>query len=251
MTADKLPKKLQKEPLVDAVFEVRFSPSVPASNVLTGLFFAELSADDRRIERLPASEIPSQMRELNEHLRYQPLLRLHWGSFLVLVGDANLGLACKLPYPGWRAFKPKILEMTKVLATANIVAKLDRYSLKYVDVIDGKDISEQIGRVNLQLKLGKHTLRSEPFNVGVEVARDDFVHLVKIAASVTASRLDGKTQNGVLVEVDSIRNKATSDLSMFEQELPDLLEAIHASNKRMFFDCLRKSTIEYLEPIYE
>lgn len=74
---------------------------------------------------------------------------------------------------------------------------------------------------------------------------------MKIAASVTASRLDGKTQNGVLVEVDSIRNKATSDLSMFEQELPDLLEAIHASNKRMFFDCLRKSTIEYLEPIYE
>ena len=34
MTADKLPKELKKEQLVDAVFEVRFSSSVPASSVL-------------------------------------------------------------------------------------------------------------------------------------------------------------------------------------------------------------------------
>lgn len=250
MTVDKLPKKLRKEPLVDAVFEVRFSSLVPASSVLTGLFFAQLSGEDRTIERLPASEFPSQIRELNGHLRYQPLLKLQWGGFLVLVGDAHFGLACKLPYPGWKTFKPKILDAIKVLKAANIVEKIERYSLKYVDVIDGKDLSEQIGRVNVDLNIGTYGLRSDPFNISIEVTRDDYIHLVKIAAPATVS-LEGRTRNGVLVEVDSIRNEATSGLEKFEQELPERLEAIHTSNKKMFFGCLRDSTIAYLEPIYE
>jgi hypothetical protein len=36
---NKLPTKLKKEPLVDAVFELRFYSSAPASSIFPGFFF--------------------------------------------------------------------------------------------------------------------------------------------------------------------------------------------------------------------
>ncbi len=38
----KLPLKVRKEPLVEAVFEMRFDASLPASNILPGVIFGEL-----------------------------------------------------------------------------------------------------------------------------------------------------------------------------------------------------------------
>ena len=104
-----LPTKLNKDPLVDAVFEIRLSSSMPASSVIPGILFDKLKPHPQ-IERLPASDIPSPIRALNPALQFQPLMRIHWNnSFLVLVGDVSLGLACKMPYPGWQSFKSHIL----------------------------------------------------------------------------------------------------------------------------------------------
>ena len=61
MTAQTLPKKLNKEPLVDAVFEIRFSSSMAASSVLPGFFFAKLEPKEWRVESLPVAEIPGQL----------------------------------------------------------------------------------------------------------------------------------------------------------------------------------------------
>lgn len=86
-----LPTKLKKDPLVDGIFEIRFSSSLPASTVVPGILFAKLKPQPQQIEKLPASDIPSQMRALNPVLQ-QPLMRIHWNSsFMVLIGDVSLG----------------------------------------------------------------------------------------------------------------------------------------------------------------
>jgi hypothetical protein len=54
MPTDSLPTKLKKEPLVDAVFELRFSSTVAASNVIPAILLARLKKPPR-MERLPAS----------------------------------------------------------------------------------------------------------------------------------------------------------------------------------------------------
>src|SRR5215216_8126973 len=73
MTTQPLPTKLRKEPLVDAVFEIRFSASIPATSVLPGFFFAKLGTPQWKVDRLPVADLPSQIRSADPNLRYQPL----------------------------------------------------------------------------------------------------------------------------------------------------------------------------------
>ena len=61
---DALPIKLLKEPLIDAVFELRFMSSISASNVLPGYLFSKLDGK-KTIERLPAADFPRPMRDMD------------------------------------------------------------------------------------------------------------------------------------------------------------------------------------------
>ncbi len=254
MSSRALPVRLKKEPLVDALFEIRFSSLIPASNFLPGLLFSEFSKSagaPTRIERLPISDVPSQMRSGDPFLKFQPLLKLHTDRFMLMVGDSNVTVACQLPYAGWALFKPKIIETIAVVKNTNLIQTIERYSMKYVDIVDGKDIDEQIKRTNIDIKIGNHHLTSEPFTVRVEIKRNTFVHIVQIGAPSTGTLTTGETRTGVLIDVDTVAEHTTADFEKFIRELPDRLEDIHTQNKIMFFDCLTPETIQYLEPVYE
>jgi uncharacterized protein (TIGR04255 family) len=79
MSTDPFPTKLKNEPLVDAVFEIRFSSTIPASSVLPGILFAHIKGHPQ-IDRLPVADIPSQLRTVDPNLRFLPLIRLHWDN---------------------------------------------------------------------------------------------------------------------------------------------------------------------------
>ncbi len=254
MPAGRLPTKLEKEPLVDAVFEMRFASRVPASSVIPGILFTRLETHPQQIERLPAADIPTEIRTREPSLRFQPVMRLHWDdNFLILVGDTSLGLGCKMPYPGWKNFKPHILKLASVLNESQLIEQIDRYSMKYIGVVDGKDISEQIARINIDLKLGDYVLRSEPepFSVRIEMRRNSLRHIVQLAATATASLMDGSQREGLLVDIDSICEHTTTDVANFVGELSDRAEDIHTRNKEIFFELLTPETLAYLGPSYD
>jgi uncharacterized protein (TIGR04255 family) len=251
MSTVQLPTKLKKDPLVDAVFEIRFSSSIPASSVVPGILFAKLKGHPQ-IERLPAADIPSQIRALNPALQSQPLMRMHWNNnFLVLIGDVNLGLGCKMPYPGWQSFKSHILEIALLLNESQFIDQIERYSLKYVGVVDGHNLREQIARIKISLQLGNYNLKAEPFTVRIEMQRDSFLYIVHLAAPATTSLTDGSQRTGLLIDIDGLREHKTANLSEFIGELPDRVEALHTLNKELFFGLLTDETLTYLEPIYE
>lgn len=256
MTAQTLPKKLNKGPLADAVFEIRFSSSTPASSILPGLFFAKVEEPaEWRSESLPVSEIPSQFRNADPNLRYQPLMRLHWNNFIILISDTALGVQFKTPYPGWIQFKEQIIKAINILIGTKIVQNIERYSIKYVDIIEGKDLAEQIQRINMDIRIGSHTLKEEPFTVRVEIRQDSFINIIQIAGPVTGQitegEFHGQIRRGVLVDTDTICNYQTNNLIQFTNELPNRLDEIHLENKKMFFECLTQDTVTYLEPVYE
>jgi uncharacterized protein (TIGR04255 family) len=246
-----LPTKLKEDPLIDAVFEIRFSTSLPASSVVPGILFSKLKPQPQ-IERLPASDIPSQVRALNPLLQSQPLMRMHWNSnFLVLIGDVSLGLGCKMPYPGWQSFKPHILELAQFLNESQFIEQIERYSLKYVGVIAGQNPAEQIARIKMELKLGDYDLKDDPFNVRIEMKRDPFLYIVHLAAQATATLFDGGQRTGILIDIDGLREHKTANLDEFIAELPDRVEAMHTLNKELFFGLLTDETLASLEPTYE
>jgi uncharacterized protein (TIGR04255 family) len=261
MPTVQLPAKLKKDPLVDAVFEIRFSSALPASSVIPGILFSTLKANPQQLERLPAFDIPSQMRALNPALQFQPLMRMHWNdNYFILIGDVALGLACKIPYPGWKSFKSHIIDLAKLLNATQFINQIERYSLKYTGIIEGKDVREQITRIKLDLIFATYTsdltpttynLKAEPFNVRIEMQRDSFLYVMHLGAPATANLAHSNQRTGLLVDIDGIREHRTANLSEFISELPNRVEEMHTHNKQLFFGLLTDDTLAYLEPIYK
>jgi uncharacterized protein (TIGR04255 family) len=251
MTIQLIPIKLEKDPIIDVVFEMRFASSTAASGILPGFLFAKFTPAEWRIEALPISDIPSQIRSSDLNLRYQPVMRIHWDDFILLVGDRVIGIACKMPYQGWDVFKSRIIKVVGVLAEAKIVQTIERYSLKYSNILEGRSLSEQIQKVDIDLRVGSHTVKQESITIRVEFPNDDFMNIIQIVAEVTAQMVGGKERKGSLVDIDTLCNYTTNDLHTFTNELPDRLETIHSVNKKTFFDCLRQETVDSLVPVYE
>ncbi len=250
MTNQALPKKLKKEPLIEAVFEIRFSAALAASSVLPGFFFAKLGAKTV-VEPLPIAQVPPQIRDIDPNLRYQPLMKINWDNFIILIGDKTLGIACTVPYPGWTNFREKIVEVIRILIDSDIVQNVERYSIKYVDIIEGEDLAKQIERVALDILIGTHRLKEENFTVRVEIPHENFINAIQIAAPASAKIPNAQERKGVLVAIDTVCNYQTSDLSEFMVEFIDRLDQIHNETEKTFFDCLKPETLAYLEAVYE
>ena len=249
----KLPTKLKKEPLIDAIFELRFTSAVPASSILPGILFAQLIGDksDKSIERLGAADLPKQVRDADPNLQYAPIIRIHWRSFLIFISDRSVAVACKLPYVGWNAFQPAIIEVVGHLKDAEIIQSVQRYSLKYVNLLPALDAKEPVSLLNVEISLGNHKLEKEIFQVRVEIPREGFTNAVQVASPAEVTMLDGVKKEGIIVDIDTTKNIDNEDLNGFIKNLPDKLSAIRATNKAMFFECLKPETIIALEPVYD
>ncbi len=254
MKATSLPKRLKKDPLIDAVFEVRFSsamPAVPASSILPGFFFSKVQGDAKQIERLPVSDFPMELRQSDLNLRFQPLHRLHLDGFLISIGDASVGLACKRPYRGWAEFKEKIIKTIEMLKDSSVIGEIDRYSMRYVNIICDDDRVPSLSQTNLDIKLGKLVLSSEPFGFRVEIARDGLMQVVNIAAPAIATLPDEADRQGMLIDIDVFCDLQEKNFSVFAASLSDKLEKMHLTCKEIFYECLTSETIERLEPDYD
>ena len=246
----KLPKKLNKEPLIDAVFEIRFQSDAPASSILPGVLFAKLDGE-KKIEKLPVSQLPEQVRTSDPHLRYAPVIRIVWNNFTLMISDNGMAVGCILPYPGWTLFMQSILELVDHLASSGIVKSVERYSLKYVDIIPADSLAEQVSAVNLKLTVGNHELKGEFFQVRVDVPIGDYLNIVMINSSANAVLLSGEQRAGVAVDIDTILNIDGKDIGEIIPSISDNLQSMHDLNGELFFNCLKEETIARLEPIYE
>jgi uncharacterized protein (TIGR04255 family) len=236
-----LPKRLGKEPLLEAIFEMRFMSQAPVSSILPGFLFSMLPGQ-KRIDRLPAAELPQQVRSIDLNLRYAPLLRIDWDDYFILLGDWSVGLACKLPYPGWSKFKPAILELTKSVASARIIDSVERFSLKYTDIIPA-ELGDVSSLVKFVLMIGEHSAAADNFQIRVEVPSEDRIHVVSLSSAGVAKLADGSARNGVAIDIDTIATLTDMSMSKFSETLPDKVEAAHLENKARFFDCLKPETM--------
>ena len=104
-----LPKTLKREPIVDAVFEIRFDAMSDRAEILPGILFQQIDPKPK-MERLPTADIPQPLRSNNPNLRYAHIQRLDLGNFFVLLGDRSLAVTCKMPYPNGPCSKKRLLK---------------------------------------------------------------------------------------------------------------------------------------------
>ena len=245
-----LPVRLGKEPLIDAVFEVRFDSSVSAADIMPGFLHTKLKGEVR-IERLPIAALPVEVRRGDANLVNQPLVQIFWKNFILVLGDNSFAIACVLPYPGWKKFREVILEMMAFLDEAGIVKTVSRYSHKYVDILEVPPTASAVDWIDMNLVVGGHELTSQAFQVHLELATAPFVHAIHIAARAKAQPLNGAMREGMIVSIDSLIVEELPSFKELLKNFPDRLDRLHVENKQMFFDCLTDQAIVNLEPIYE
>lgn len=245
-----LPKKLGKEPLIDAVFEVRFFSVVPASVILPGFLFNNLEGN-KNVESFPVAQLPKPVRDADPNLRYAPLSRIDWDRFFISISDFSVSVSCKYPYCGWELFKSAISKIIDVLGESKIVGNVERYSMKYIDLIPSQDIQEKVAKINFDVSIANHRLEREQFHLRIEIPKDGFMHAVQLASSAQVVLHTGTKLEGLIVDVDTFVSQYDASIQSLREELLGRLEAIHLANKTMFFSCLTPQAIMQLEPIYD
>lgn len=246
--ADELPLKLRREPIVDAVCEIRFNASTPLHAVLPGVFYSKLPGVGN-IESLPMAGLPIEIRRQNPLLVDLPLVRLLWGAYFVSIGERALSVAVKLPYPGWATFKQDIVTIASMTMQAKLATSVERYSIRYTNLLEIEQLADQIEAVNWSVQVGPFTARNEAVHVRLEASDGAFKTLLNVAVGTQVQLVTGVAKNGLLVDVDTVR-ECSEEVASFEAALSDRLEEIRQHNKRVFFACLKPATIALLEPVY-
>jgi uncharacterized protein (TIGR04255 family) len=244
-----MPVRLKKEPLIEAVWEIRFTSTKPsAADLLPGLVFKALPDKYPNIVRLPSAGIPAPAVEHDPKLRYVPKIRLEGGNQAVQVGEHVVSLSCRRPYSGWKTFSEDIRTVITIVRDTGLIDRLERFSLKYIDLIE-LDQPPSLGFLDLELKMGGYEIDTGPVQLRTEIKEGDLIHIIQVVSPAEAF-IPGESGrvSGVLLDVDSIR-------PMKENESwPDVdshLDDVHSSSKKMFLGLLTPETIDNLEPEYE
>jgi len=248
--ATNLPARLNKEPLIDAIFEVRFTSQIPASIILPGILYNNLDGD-KKLDSLPVAQVPKNVRDADPNLRYAPLSRIDWTIFFISISDYSVLISCKYPYCGWKQFKPAIDKLIAILDESGIIDKVERYSMKYIDLIPSQEIQQKVAMINFDVSIANHKLEKEQFHLRIEIPSNDFVHAVQVVSTAQVVLHNGIQMEGLLIDIDTFVAQFNDSLKSLRKDLLDRLEAIHLANKTMFFNCLRPDALKQLEPEYE
>jgi len=246
---NRIPVRLKKEPLIEAVWEIRFTSAKPSvADLLPGLVFKALPDKYPNIVRLPSADIPAPIVERDPKLRYVPKIRLEGGNQAVQIGEHVVALSCRRPYSGWKTFSEDIRTVIKIVRDTGLIDRLERFSLKYIDLIE-LDQPPSLSCLNLELKMGGYEIDTRPVQLRTEIKEGNLIHIIQIVSPAEAS-IPGESGrvSGVLLDIDSIRPMKENE---FWPDIDSHLDDVHLSSKKMFFALLTPETIDNLEPEYE
>ncbi|MBT9487303.1 MAG: TIGR04255 family protein [Rubrivivax sp.] len=248
--AKRLPFKLGKEPLLEAVCEVRVSSKVGLHTVLPGYLVAKGICDQPVIEQLAAAQVPDAVRANEPGLRDSPLVSVRWTNFALLIGQRSIAVANPAPYAGWDQFRRQIEAVLGLVLASGFVDRVERYSMKYVNLFAEDSSLSGAEAIDLNLRLGLFALSANNnIQLRAELTEDGFVTVVSVIASAVVQSSTG-VRTGAILDIDTVREGIAMSPTDFAGNLRSLLDDIRMRNKRVFFDSLLDEAIIKLEPQY-
>ena len=249
MAGAALPSKLGKEPLVDAVFEMRFVSNMPVASIWPGMLYHALPGE-KSMENLPLISLPKEIRDQDPNLVHSPLCRMSWGNFWILLGDHVFCVASKLPYQGWSEFTKAIETAFQVVLKANMITSVTRCSIKYVDILNAIPL-EPSACFNFDLALGGRSPNDSNFHVRMESREGSLLHNIQVGSAAQYGLVDGSVLSGPVLDIDTVLDLDAENPQVFLERLSERAELLHSANKQVVFDRFSKAALEFLEPVYE
>jgi uncharacterized protein (TIGR04255 family) len=245
-----IPRRLRKDPILEAVAEFRFKPaqSQSASAILPGLLFPKVRDRFPTLKALSTTQIPPSMRSADENLRYAPLYHLVGDKKILIIGDRSLAISVEAPYPGWSNFRELITSVWSQAADSGVIGDVERVSVKYVNLIEAARGTDHFNLTSVSVTLGEKRLTSEPTQIQTEIVEGPLTTLVSLVfQGIASNRKEGITIDGAVLAVDSILKGPHID---FWQKMGEYIDRVHSEEKRVFFKLLSAETLKRYEPEY-
>ena len=245
-----LPVSLDKDLIVDAIFEIRFDADEGCADVLPGLMLSIFPASPK-VHRLPTADFPAQFRASQPDLMYEPLTRLDWDNYFILLGDRSIGLGCKLPYMGWLEFKKIIISVADFIVKNEMIKGIERYSMKYIDFLSAANFKNSSEFLNWEVKVGGESVTQFPTSVRYESRQDGYTVLFDIHSDAQMKVAGKDADSGIVISTDIIKlTPGNKKLSSIYESFNGDIENIHNLCKRKFFSCLKREAWDALGAKY-
>jgi uncharacterized protein (TIGR04255 family) len=242
-----VPKKLKRDSIVEAIFEIRFeAQAIP--EIVFGRFADNEKWAGWQQRELPAYQIPAQLRNLDPNLKYAPILELGQPNktYLLRFGPSVVSCHQQAPYSGWADFKPELSSVISTLFAATrgqlLVKRLGlrylnalRPQLHYVGSIKDLDMQFVVSEgpvtdslnINYTVRVGNNT------SCTVRVATKDFVQGALPEDTSVYLDIDVFTDDGF----------STSD----EGLVREWIEFAHTQEKAEFFHLFTQELVDKLK----
>lgn len=245
------PTSLEKQPVIEASFELRYPKETQVSEIIPGFLFHALNCT-KPIINLPPSQIPRQVREMDEQLHYSAVSQLEVGDYTVGISDHGIIVSTRGQYYGWTAFKETIIRVINELNKLNLNQHIIRYSLKYVDFFESQNDKSLFHKLNMNFEMAGQSLSTNPLTLRVDLNKDDFVNVIQVLTHALVTSQNGSfNKKGMILDIETVKTVSMQNESNdFINGLEKHLDRIHDCNKDKFFECLKKETINELGPIY-
>jgi uncharacterized protein (TIGR04255 family) len=236
-----LPRLIEPCPIVNALIELRYTPNVPEEAVF-GVIYTRLALDFPNSEKLPILELPTQIRDVNPRLRFQPHYRLRTEGYAIAIGPKAFSLSIDLPYPGWTALRAKILTVYEALLSTNVVKQPLRLGLRYTNILPPEAFQDLTLRTTLS---GEPVIGNKTF-FKTEFQREPNRLLLQVGQDASVKR-PPKKFGGTLIDIDVFR---TPPEQLSTEGLAGFIDSAHDDGKRLFFELLGDKVLSTLNPAY-
>ena len=244
----RIPIRLTKDSILEAIFEIRFDALANAADLLTGLMFNTFSEfKDTAPERLASVNIPKELLQTEPQFKYSPRVKLRKDNFNILIGDHSLGMAIAAPYNGWEVFSGQIEKMLSAVKETGIIKKTERFAIKYLNVVEFEGLEQQFESVNFNATLGNFKLVESLTQIRTEIIRNDFINIIEIVPNTKFTRSDGLTKAGLLFAIDTIGD----NVEEWWENFMESINRAHETEKEVFYNILSAKTLEKFGPVYE
>lgn len=239
---DQLPKRISPCPIVEAIVEIRFSSEVLPDAIFGIVYQAFKDEFSEKVENLPILQLPQPIRSMDPGLRYQPHYKLSAGNLILQIGPRVISLSNVKDYIGWESFFPRIKEAFSRLEKLKIVKIVEKLGIRYINFFK-LDIFDKI---NLKIVMGDEPLKSLQTTLKTEMQEDSFVNILQIASNAKVT-VQNKLMTGSIIDIDTV---LTEIGETFFANMENVLKKGHNTEKKLFFNLLKKEYLGTLNPEY-
>lgn len=238
-----LPSNIEKCPIAEAIFEVRYSSEYPDDAIFGVLYAAVQSFFTPKPAPLAILQLPEAVRERDPNLKYQPYHRLLNENLSLGIGPRVLTFANSHPYKGWEAWSNFFYDVLSAIEETKALNKVERVGLRYINVFDGNIFD----KIKLEVNINDQKLTDESTNLRTEIIDDKWIKVLQVGNAIAIEK-EGKIQNGSVIDIDCLYNIDDEDFFSSHREI---IETGHVKEKELFFSLLKQSFLDTLKPTFE